>query len=105
MSFGSYAQKAFSNDMNLNVTVSQGEKSYNIKVSPENSIVLQKQKMGFLDQPITIEANGKGIGFAQVSWHYNVPKLQDQVPFDCQEEVMDHGGNEMMVHLCCKYSY
>lgn len=102
MALGAYAQKAYSSDMNIELVANQGEKSYNMKITPGNSIVLQKQKVGGLDQPISIEAKGNGIGFAQVSWHYNVPKLQDQEPFDCQEDVMDAGGNEMTLHLCCK---
>jgi hypothetical protein len=99
-----YAQKTFSNDMNIDLTVSQGEKNYTMKVTADNSIVLQRQKMGGLDEPITVEASGKGIAVAQVSWHYNVPQLREQEPFVCQEDVMDQGGNELVVHLCCKYS-
>lgn len=53
---------------------------------------------------VEVSATGSGIAFAQISWHYNVDKLNETKPFDCTRTVSQPSASVMNVELCCKYA-
>lgn len=55
-----------------------------------------------VNEPIVINASGKGVAFGQISYHYNVFNVDNIKPFTCHKEVYQKTGNDLTLNLCCK---
>uniref|UniRef100_A0A914RUK0 Alpha-macroglobulin receptor-binding domain-containing protein n=1 Tax=Parascaris equorum TaxID=6256 RepID=A0A914RUK0_PAREQ len=103
---GAYSEKAYSPTFNISVTVTSAASSQQFEVTPENAIVLQSYELSNLDEPVEIEAKGRGVIFAQVQYSYYRVATKDNMPFYCTKDVREvHGGTRLQLDLCCKYSY
>jgi CD109 antigen len=84
---GAYAERVFSPSFNVSVNMENGADKHTFAVTPENAIVLQSFEISNYDEPITIEASGNGVAFAQVQYSYHRQTLRDDVPFYCSKEI------------------
>lgn len=100
---GAYAEAAYSSNIDMSFTVKNGEMKRSFTVKPDNSVVLQQFKMDNLEQPVEIEATGKGVAFAQISWRYNLATLKDAEPFACDQSVNQASDTDVLLALCCQY--
>jgi CD109 antigen len=101
---GAYAEKTFVEDINLKVDVEQAGQTTSLTVNRQSAAVLQKSQLSSLKSPVTIRATGKGMAFAQVSWHYNVPKMAEEQAFQCTQDLDEtESGTELNMQLCCRY--
>uniref|UniRef100_A0A914ZVE4 TEP1-F n=1 Tax=Parascaris univalens TaxID=6257 RepID=A0A914ZVE4_PARUN len=102
---GAYSEKAYSPTFNISVTVTSAASSQQFEVTPENAIVLQSYELSNLDEPVEIEAKGRGVIFAQVQYSYYRVATKDNMPFYCTKDVREvHGGTRLQLDLCCNYT-
>ncbi|VDM23426.1 unnamed protein product [Toxocara canis] len=102
---GVYAEKAFSPTFNISVTVTNGANNQQFEVTPENAIVLQSYELSNLEEPVLVEAKGRGVIFAQAQYSYYRVATKDDTPFYCTKDVREvHGGNRLQLDLCCNYT-
>jgi CD109 antigen len=100
---GAYAEAAYSPEFDVAIRVKNGNAKHSLSVKPENAILFQKVKLGSFHVPVEVSASGQGAVFAQVSWSYNVAKLPDNSPFQCDNSVSQKNADNMLVSMCCKY--
>lgn len=55
-----------------------------------------------MNKSIELEASGRGIAYAQVSYRYNVLARKDPQPFVCEKTVTQPSASSIQVQLCCK---
>uniref|UniRef100_A0A7E4ZZW4 TEP1-F n=1 Tax=Panagrellus redivivus TaxID=6233 RepID=A0A7E4ZZW4_PANRE len=103
---GAYAEQAYSDDLDLVVSVDAGESGqHNFSVTPANSIVLQSFEIPDVNAPIKVTATGKGIAFVQVQYAYYRQSMRDDAPFFCTKDLKEQkSGNRMELNLCCNYT-
>ncbi|KJH47840.1 a-macroglobulin complement component [Dictyocaulus viviparus] len=102
---GSYAERAYSTNTNVTVTITNGADNHLFSVSPSNAIVLQSYELPSIDSNVVIKATGKGTVFAQVSYWYYRNTLRDDSPFFCSKDLKElRAGNRMQLDLCCNYT-
>uniref|UniRef100_A0A915JB84 Uncharacterized protein n=1 Tax=Romanomermis culicivorax TaxID=13658 RepID=A0A915JB84_ROMCU len=101
---GAYAAKSYSPNVGAKLTSRNGDQKHTFDVTVDNAIVQQQLDLKNYDQPVELDAQGKGVSFGQVNWHYNLPQLSDDQPFSCDKKVQQNSANEVLVNLCCKYA-
>ncbi|KAE9548744.1 hypothetical protein FO519_008047, partial [Halicephalobus sp. NKZ332] len=102
---GAYAAKAYSEDLNLQVSIEAGDDRQNFTVTSQNAIVLQSYELPNVDSPVKVTVTGKGVAFVQVQYVYYRQSLKDEVPFFCTKELVEQkSGNRMELNLCCNYT-
>ncbi|KAI6203725.1 hypothetical protein M3Y94_00589600 [Aphelenchoides besseyi] len=102
---GSYAEKTYGSDFNLQLNVQNGEDEHNFTINSDNSIVLQSYELSNLNSPVQIVANGSGVAFVQVQYSYHRQALRDDVPFYCSKDLREvRSGNRLQLELCCNYT-
>uniref|UniRef100_A0A1I7RL95 A2M_recep domain-containing protein n=1 Tax=Bursaphelenchus xylophilus TaxID=6326 RepID=A0A1I7RL95_BURXY len=102
---GSYAEKAYTNDFSLQLSLANGPDLQNFTISSDNSMVLQSYELINFDEPIELEANGNGMAFIQVQFSYHRQVFKEDVPFYCSKDLREvRGGNRMQLELCCNYT-
>lgn len=115
-----YASKVYAKDVSISVAVKAGDQKESLNIDPTNAIILQSVLVSFfinftnrisnvfrfqlkdVNQSIDIEASGKGIGYVQVNYHYNMPKRDDPKPFACDLNIIQRWEGELTASLCCQ---
>lgn len=100
---GAYAEKTYNANLQVAASVKNGPQQYTFNVKPENSIIQQSYELKNFDKPVEISANGKGLSYGRVSWHFNMLQLADAQPFSCTKEVMQTRTLDALLKMCCKY--
>ncbi|CAB3408447.1 unnamed protein product [Caenorhabditis bovis] len=100
-----YAAKTYSANQNLQFSVINGKHNHTFNITSRNAIVLQSYQISNLNDPISVNASGNGIVFAQLSYSYYRDSLNDDAPFFCSKEIKEmRGGNRLQLDLCCNYT-
>ncbi|KHJ40775.1 a-macroglobulin complement component [Trichuris suis] len=99
-----YAERTYTPDTNLAVTIRNGDHKALFQVNSGNAIVLQTYQINQMHQKIDVSAEGKGVAFVQLNWRYNVKTLPNNQPFICEQKVVQRAPNELILSLCCRYN-
>ncbi|KAF1771754.1 hypothetical protein GCK72_003582 [Caenorhabditis remanei] len=101
----SYAAVTYSDKHASQLTIQNGKHSHSFEVNPRNAIVLQSYQLSSFNDGVTIQANGSGVVFAQLSYSYYRDSLNDDAPFFCSQEIKEmRAGNRLQLDLCCNYT-
>ncbi|ULU14319.1 hypothetical protein L3Y34_016681 [Caenorhabditis briggsae] len=100
-----YAAVTYSDRHSSQLTIQNGKHSHSFDVNTRNAIVLQSYQLSALNDLVSIQANGTGVVFAQLSYSYYRDSLNDDAPFFCSQEIKEmRAGNRLQLDLCCNYT-
>ncbi|XP_003372140.1 putative A-macroglobulin complement component [Trichinella spiralis] len=101
-----FAEATYSANVEMDVTVKNGNEEASFAISSKNSLVLQTYEIrNFVEKQIDIFATGRGLAFAQIKWRYNVKSLDNNRPFLCETDVSQQAYTALTVSFCCKYMF
>ncbi|CAB05007.2 TEP1-F [Caenorhabditis elegans] len=101
----SYAAVTYSDKHTSQVTILNGKHTHSFDINIRNAIVLQSYQLSSLNDAVSINANGTGVVFAQLSYSYYRDSLNDDAPFFCSQEIKEiRAGNRLQLDLCCNYT-
>ncbi|KRY75800.1 Antigen -like protein [Trichinella pseudospiralis] len=99
-----FAEATYSANVEMDVTVKNGNEEATFSINSKNSLVLQTYEIrNFVERQIDIFATGRGSAFAQIKWRYNVKSLDNNRPFLCETDVSQPAYTTLTVSFCCKY--
>uniref|UniRef100_A0A5S6Q9T9 Uncharacterized protein n=1 Tax=Trichuris muris TaxID=70415 RepID=A0A5S6Q9T9_TRIMR len=99
-----YAERTYTPNTKLAITVRNGDHKALFQVSGENCIILQTYDIHRMSERIDVTAEGVGVAFVQINWRYNMKRLANNQPFICEQKVLQQASNELIVSLCCRYN-
>ncbi|KRZ84271.1 Antigen -like protein [Trichinella sp. T8] len=101
-----FAEATYSANVEMDVTVKNGNEEAAFAINSKNSLVLQTYEIrNFVERQIDIFATGRGLAFAQIKWRYNVKSLDNNRPFFCETDVSQQAYTALTVSFCCKYMF
>ncbi|KRZ58369.1 Antigen -like protein [Trichinella nativa] len=101
-----FAEATYSANVEMDVTVKNGNEEAAFAINSKNSLVLQTYEIrNFVEKQIDIFATGRGLAFAQIKWRYNVKSLDNNRPFFCETDVSQQAYTALTVSFCCKYMF
>lgn len=99
-----YAQRVTSDPLAMSIEVVENHqkktKLDTFQMNPENSLLLQTQKLSSLPSKLSLTATGQGCAMVQSVLRYNIPEVEDNQGFDLSVENVD----DMVLRVCSLYT-
>jgi CD109 antigen len=90
-------------DTDIAVNVKYGDKSKDLTLNKEKSLLLQKVELPKESRKVEVTGKGKGFGLAQVSYSYYENKL-GQPSFDLKYKVVNKTDSSYGLEVCADYT-
>ncbi|XP_030565063.1 CD109 antigen isoform X5 [Drosophila novamexicana] len=83
--------------------VSDNDSKGNIKVNPENSLVLQSHVLPKMTRNVNFTAKGQGSSMVQLSYRYNLAEKDKKPSFKVTPTVKDTPLQQLSLEVCAEY--
>ncbi|KRF85528.1 thioester-containing protein 1 allele S1 isoform X2 [Drosophila virilis] len=83
--------------------VSDNDSKGNIKVNPENSLVLQSHVLSKMTRNVNFTAKGQGSSMVQLSYRYNLAEKDKKPSFKVTPTVKDTPLQQLTLEVCAEY--
>lgn len=95
-----YSLKVKSEETNLNLALKENEVSHDLALTPDNLLLLQKQKLATLPTQISADITGKGCFMIQTVLRYNVKESPEKNSFTLSAKIEDAKN----LNICASYT-
>jgi len=98
------ASKSSDNQNDIRINIKTDEKSLDINVNSENSLVLQKFELPSNSRHFDITANGKGSCLLQIAYRYNIDNAKKRPRFTLEPKIGSASHKEYLdLTVCTKF--
>jgi CD109 antigen len=98
------ASKFPANKNNIKVNINTKTKNLEMKVEPENSLILQKFELPSNSRHFEITANGQGVCLLQIAYRYNIDNAKKQPRFTLEPKIGSASHKEYLhLTVCTKF--
>ncbi|XP_055346857.1 CD109 antigen-like [Paramacrobiotus metropolitanus] len=94
--------KVFVNPPTMQLDISYDEAKRSLSVTPDTAVVLQTIELPNKPKAISLNAQGKGVALAYVSWTYHVAKPAEEVAFDLNLTTTA-SKSDLRMGICSRY--
>ncbi|XP_071088378.1 CD109 antigen-like [Haliotis cracherodii] len=98
-----FAKMAYSNNFDIQVTVSSGSFSHQFSVNQNNALVLQSVDLPSIPDNVNVEATGNGIALVEVAVFFNVEDEVEEPTFDVTVSLLKEDINAITVQTCTRW--
>ncbi|XP_048243530.1 CD109 antigen-like isoform X4 [Haliotis rufescens] len=98
-----FAKMAYSNNFNIQVTVSSGSFRHQFSVNQNNALVLQSVELPSIPSSVNVQATGSGIALVEVAVFFNVEAEVEEPTFDVTVKLLSEDINSITVQTCTRW--
>ncbi|XP_071088375.1 CD109 antigen-like isoform X9 [Haliotis cracherodii] len=98
-----FAKMAYSNNFDIQVTVSSGSFRHQFSVNQNNALVLQSVELPSIPSSVNVQATGSGIALVEVAVFFNVEAEVEEPTFDVTVTLLSEDINSITVQTCTRW--
>ncbi|XP_071088381.1 CD109 antigen-like isoform X2 [Haliotis cracherodii] len=98
-----FAKMAYSNNFDIQVTVSSGSFRHQFSVNQNNPLVLQSVELPSIPSSVNVQATGSGIALVEVAVFFNVEAEVEEPTFDVTVTLLSEDINSITVQTCTRW--
>ncbi|KAK7492650.1 hypothetical protein BaRGS_00016129, partial [Batillaria attramentaria] len=98
-----FARLAYSNNFNIDITVTADSFSKQFSVSQANALVLQSAEMPSIPQTVSVTATGSGIALVEIGVFFNVEAEVEEPTFEVTNKLLKDSINLLQIETCSKW--
>ncbi|XP_071127944.1 CD109 antigen-like isoform X2 [Mytilus edulis] len=102
-SLSEFAAMVYSNNFDLQVSVTAGNFTKQFQVNPTNALILQVAELSSIPTEVTIDATGHGMALVEVSVFFNVEQEISEPTFEVTVTLETDTLNSMKVKTCTRW--
>ncbi|XP_022321696.2 CD109 antigen-like isoform X2 [Crassostrea virginica] len=98
-----FAKMAYSNNFDIQMTVTAGSFSHQFSVNAQNALLLQSVELPTIPSQVTVSATGHGMGLIQVSVFFNVEQEIEEPSFDMTVTMVKDTLDAIQIETCAHW--
>ncbi|XP_048758952.2 CD109 antigen-like isoform X2 [Ostrea edulis] len=98
-----FAKMAYSNNFDIQMTVTTGSFSHQFSVNARNALLLQSVELPSVPSQVTVSATGHGLGLVEVSVFFNVEQEIQEPSFDMTVTLVKDTLDAIQIETCAHW--